>query len=235
MTQRAARWLGFAVWAAVAASAVFWGLRLLAAGPALPPQALAVAPQALPAGDARRVLGAAPGPAAPAPAAPLPPASSRFALLGLVAPRGQAAAGEGLALIAVDGKPPRALRVGASVDGDLVLQRVHARGVELGVRGGAPAFSLAAPSPTPAGAAGAAGARPMPAPRALPVPVPVPMAAPMPVPRPTPGPSSAPVPSIEPVLPDDAVTGEPDDDGGADDHPVPTSPHSPTRPGILSR
>ena len=89
MTQRAARWLGFAIWAGVAASAVFWGLRLFATGPSLPPQAVAIAPQALSGGDVSRVLGAAPASAPATPVVPLAPASSRFALLGIVAPRGE--------------------------------------------------------------------------------------------------------------------------------------------------
>lgn len=229
MMQGAVRWLAFAVWAAVAASAVFWGLRLLAAGPALPPQAVPVAPAAPAPGDALRVLGGPPA-AAPLPAAVPAPGSSRFALLGLVVPRGQAAAGEGLALIAVDGKPPRALRVGATVDGDLVLQRVHARGVDLGARGAAAAFSLAAPVLPPPAAGGVPAGRPLPLPRMLPAPVPG-MA---PMPRPTPVPVTAPVPSIQPVLPsDDAVNGEPDADSADEEETEPTSTPTPTRAGLL--
>ncbi|MBI3154453.1 MAG: hypothetical protein HYZ20_03510, partial [Burkholderiales bacterium] len=124
---------------------------------------------------------------------------------------------------------PRALRVGATVDGELVLQRVHARGVDLGARGAAAAFSLPAPAlPLPA-AGGAPAGRPLPPPRMLPTPVP----GAVPTPRPTPVPVATPVPSIQPVLPnDDAVTGEPDADG-ADDEIPPTSPHTPTRAGLL--
>lgn len=226
MTHRAARWLGFAIWAAVAASAVFWGLRLFATGPSLPPQAVAIAPQALSGGDVSRVLGAGPASAAASdPAVPLAPASSRFALLGIVAPRGESAAAEGLALIAVDGKPPRALRVGARVDGDLVLQRVHTRGVELGARGGAPAFSLPAPALPLPGSSAAPGGRPLPPPRVLPTPVPRT--------APTPVPVVAPVPSIQPVFPDDASTGEADADEAFDGESPATSEHAPTRPGRL--
>lgn len=235
MTQRAARWLGFAIWAGVAASAVFWGLRLFATGPSLPPQAVAIAPQALSGGDVSRVLGAAPASAPATPVVPLAPASSRFALLGIVAPRGESAAAEGLALIAVDGKPPRALRVGARVDGDLVLQRVHARGVELGTRGGAPAFSLAAPALPPPGSATAPGGRPLPPPRVLPTPVPRVLPTPVPRTAPTPAPVTAPTPSIQPVFPDDEATGEPPADEVIDEEVPATSEHTPTRPGRLTQ
>jgi general secretion pathway protein C len=54
-----ARLLAFLVWAAVAATAVFWGLRLLVRSPAPPPQTVAAA-AAQPRGDLTRVLGGAP-------------------------------------------------------------------------------------------------------------------------------------------------------------------------------
>ena len=89
-------------------------------------------------GDLTRLLGVDPAPVVAA-AAPEPAADARFKLVGVVSPRSPQAAREGLALIAVDGKPPRAYRVGAVVDGPNVLQAVNARGATLGParRGGA--------------------------------------------------------------------------------------------------
>lgn len=158
------RLMTFAVWAAVAASALAWGLRLGARSQALPAQAT-VAAAALPAqGDLTRLFGA---PAVEAvEAAPVPAADARFKLLGVVAPRaGQHA---GLALIAVDGKPPRALAVGERVDGDLKLLSVSHRRVELGSDGTAALALELPPVPEPSRGAPAAAtsAAPMPAVRA---------------------------------------------------------------------
>lgn len=144
----AARWFSFVIWAAVAATAAAWALRLLVPSRAAPLHASTVdmAPSAR--GDLTRLFGvdAAPVVAAAATA----PVDSRFRLIGVAAPR---STGEGLALIAVDGKPPRAYRVGASVDGDTVLQEVRARGATLGLRGGPAMVRLEIP-PLPAAATG---------------------------------------------------------------------------------
>ncbi len=150
------RLLAFVIWAAVAASAVFWLLRLASSSPAAPAHTMAVATNVPVRGDLTRVFGAPPPVASPAAPAPAEPAlASRFKLLGVAAPKGGGAEG-GLALIAVDGKPPRGFKVGAVIDGDLVLQSVHARGATLGRSGAAPAVSLELPAlPTAAG-----GARP---------------------------------------------------------------------------
>jgi general secretion pathway protein C len=91
-------------------------------------------------------------------AAPVPVASSRFKLIGVVAPRAERAAAEGLALIAIDGKPPKAYRVGAAVDGELVLQRVHARGADLGARDATVASVALDVPPLPPPATGRPGA-----------------------------------------------------------------------------
>lgn len=112
-----ARWWTLLVWALVAGSALAWGLRLGNRPTPVPPQALVVEPGPTPpaGGDFDRVLGARAAPAAAS--APLPAADARFALLGVVSPRAAAAAREGVALIAVDGKPARPLRVGATLEG----------------------------------------------------------------------------------------------------------------------
>lgn len=168
------RWLTFGVWAAVAASAVHWGLKLWVAGPTLP-QAVSVA-DAGPAlrGDLSRLLGQD-APVQAAAAAPEPTADARFSLIGVLSPKPTQAAREGVALIAVDGKPAKAFRIGTVVEGQNVLQSVDARGATLGPRGGAALVALrltppaaAITSTLPPGAS--SNAIPNPAPVVLPVP-----------------------------------------------------------------
>lgn len=119
------------IWALAAASLAYWGLRLSAHAPAL---AVPVAAPAVLAPDAQalaRLLGAVP---AQAPVAA--PVSSRFALVGVLAGR---ESGGGAALIAVDGKPARPFRVGATVDAGLVLQALGPRQARLGASVDGPA------------------------------------------------------------------------------------------------
>ena len=145
------RLLAFVIWAAVAASVMFWALRLGASSPAAPAHTVAVGAAAAPRGDLTRVLGAAPVRESAAAAVTVDsPLASRFRLLGVAAPR-QGGDRHGLALIAVDGKPARSYAVGASIDGELVLQSVHQRGAKLGGRGAATQVSLVLPAlPAPA-------------------------------------------------------------------------------------
>lgn len=161
----ASRGLAFVIWAAVAASTVFWGLRLFVRAPQAPAHTAAVGIDAPARADLSALLGAEPASAPAAAAAPV--ADNRFRLLGVVADRGRADAtagskaarphaAHGVALIAVDGKPARAFRLGAAVEGDTVLQGVSARGATLGPRGGAPAVMLEIP-PLPAAATGQVG------------------------------------------------------------------------------
>jgi general secretion pathway protein C len=110
----------FVVWALVASSAAYWGLKLGSRpGEVAAPVALRANAPADPAAVAR-VLGASPSVATAAPAAN---AASRFALVGVVA----SASHQGAALISVDGKPPKPFRVGAAIDEGVVLQSVDAR------------------------------------------------------------------------------------------------------------
>lgn len=152
------RSLMFLVWALVAASSVFWGMRLMAKPLPVPSGAAVATPGLAAEADLTALLGTKPPPATPdaGPAAPPPPESSRFQLLGVVAAR-HAARAQGVALIAVDGKTPRAYRVGAVVDGDLVLQSVQQRAATIGPRGGATLVSLELP-PLPPPATGVPGA-----------------------------------------------------------------------------
>jgi general secretion pathway protein C len=171
----------FVAWALAAACAMYWGLRLGTA-PAGPVAAV-VAPAAAAVVDPERVarfLGAVP--AAAAAATPVAPASSRFALVGVVAGVSQ----QGAALIAVDGKPAKPYRVGASVDGNLVLQSVGPRQATLAPAMDAPAaFTLEMPLRPGAGGAAAGGPAPTRYAGAPPTPMPAP------VPSPTPAPAAA--------------------------------------------
>jgi general secretion pathway protein C len=130
-----------AVWALAAASIVFWGLRLAAPADAPAPPAVAGTPQAaLDPAAVAQVLGAVPAQAA---VAATPEAASRFVLLGVVADAEQ----RGVALIAVDGKPPRPFRVGATVADGFVLQSLGPRSAALGARAdSASAFALQLPA-----------------------------------------------------------------------------------------
>ena len=144
-----ARLSAFVIWALVAATAVFWGLRLFVGAPAAPAYTVAVGDASAVRADLSRVLGSAP--VATASAAITPEASSRFKLLGIMAPKGQpaATAGQekrgGVALIAVDGKPPKAFIVGARVDDELVLQSVSLRTAAIGPAQGATSIKLELP------------------------------------------------------------------------------------------
>lgn len=138
-----ARLCAFLVWALVAATSVFWGLRLLVRSPTAPAHAVAVNDGEAARGDLTRLLGVEP--VVTAAAAASPEASTRFRLLGIMAPRSNATNRQGFAVIAVDGKPPRAFAVGARVDGDLVLQSVSWRAVSIGPAQGVPAMTLELP------------------------------------------------------------------------------------------
>jgi general secretion pathway protein C len=145
------RLLAFVIWAAVAASAMYWTLRLGVTSPAAPTHTVAVDGSAAPRGDFARLFGATGAGGAQAPALAAESAlAARFRLLGVAAPR-QGGDRDGLALIAVDGKPARSYAVGAVVDGDLVLQSVSQRGARLGTRGAAVQVALDLPAlPPPA-------------------------------------------------------------------------------------
>jgi len=123
---------------------------------AVPANAQTVGDAAGARGDFSRLLGA--GPQAPSRAAEVPAAlSSRFRLTGVLAPRpygdGAKPSSSGVALIAVDGKPPRAYPVGARIDADLVLLSVARRSASIGPAQGEPLLVLELPPP-PAPASG---------------------------------------------------------------------------------
>lgn len=170
------RWLTLGVWAVVAASAVHWGLKVWVQAPAVPQAAQVADAGPAPRGDLSRLLGVD-APVVTASAAPEPAADARFNLIGVVSPKAAQAVREGVALIAVDGKPPKAFRVGAVVHGPYVLQSVDARSASLGPRGGAAlvALRLAPPAaantgtlPSGSNLNGAPGSAPVTPPQAAP-------------------------------------------------------------------
>jgi general secretion pathway protein C len=140
------RWTGFFVWALVAASAAFWGLKIFSATRPVPPGAQA--PQAVAAnGPMERLFGAVLVPTAAA--AQVHPESERFQLVGVIAaPDG--AAGSGFAVVTIDAQPARTYPVGRVLDGNTTLLAVTKRGAEFGPSGGPTAFSLQLPDPAPA-------------------------------------------------------------------------------------
>ena len=173
------------IWALVAASAVFWALRLTVVAPSAPPNTVAVGDSAALRGDLARLLGAAPVQVATT--APAPEAASRFKLIGVMAPKpGKAVVGgeHGVALIAMDGKPPKAYAVGARLDGELMLQSVSLRTASIAPASGQSSFVLELP-PLPPPATGTLPSFGMPAGQPVP-PVAVPaMVQPPPQPPPS--------------------------------------------------
>ena len=142
-----ARLSALTLWALVAATAVFWGLRLLVRAPSVPGNAVAVSAGATTTGDLTRLLGAPPVEAEPA--VVVSEVASRFKLVGVMAPKATGAevlSSYGVALIAVDGKPAKAFQVGASLDGALVLQSVGMRSASLGPAEGAASVKLELPA-----------------------------------------------------------------------------------------
>jgi general secretion pathway protein C len=112
----------FLLWALVAGSAVFWGLKMSARSAAVSAPVATRAPAPADPVALARLLGAAP--AANDGAAPAAPAlASRLALVGVVASASQ----HGAALISVDGKPAKPFRVGATIEEGLLLQSVQGR------------------------------------------------------------------------------------------------------------
>jgi general secretion pathway protein C len=139
------RLAGFLTAALAAGSAVFWLLQLSALASAQGRFPLPV--PSLPAPDPiaiARVLGGGKSPVA-ASASVLPDANAgRFKLSGVVASKQD----QGLALIAIDGKPARPIKVGGEVGEALLLQTVSRSGATLAPRLDGPAtVTLELPKP----------------------------------------------------------------------------------------
>lgn len=146
----AARLSTFLVLALLAGSAGYWGLQIFVRPLPLPAHALPAGEAAVAQADLSRLFGSTAQQAAAA--VPEAPPDSRFRLLGLVAPKAGSSArsSEGLALIAVDGAPPRTVRVGALVDGETRLLALEGRSAMLGRDGVTTATLRLEPPPAPA-------------------------------------------------------------------------------------
>ncbi len=79
---------------------------------------------------------------------------ARLRLVGVLSPPGGVSNDPrepgGLALIAIDGQPPRVFAVGDAVDGQRVLLRVAQRRADIGFAGQPPQLSLVIPEPSAA-------------------------------------------------------------------------------------
>jgi general secretion pathway protein C len=140
--RRAPAVLAVLLWLVAGLSMGYWLLQVLGRSPLTPVAASAQLAEAPDPAALARVLGAAPQAALEA-AGPVvaPPLSSRFQLLGVVADR----ADGGAALIAIDGQPPKPYRVGATLEGGVVLQAVQRRSVRLVPPDAGQAFELSLP------------------------------------------------------------------------------------------
>ncbi len=156
----------FVVWLLAAGSVVFWALKFVR-GPVAPVSAamaspsassFSVDPQALAKGLGGGQIAPSPNAASPSPSVQAIQAS-RFLLTGVVVDN--AKNGSGVALIAVDGKPPRPYRVGAVLADGAMLHSVAAGRAMLSVSSGeAPSLTLELPMLTSAVAGTAMPARP---------------------------------------------------------------------------
>ena len=141
-----ARWLAFIIWTSMAASVLFWGLKFFVLDARPPADAGVTMPGIALPGDLNQLRGNDPTPN-PVSAVSLAAESSRFQLVGVIAPRDPSSGSQGLALIVIDGKPAQAFKVGDMLDSDRILQAVHVRGVLIGPRGGATLISLELTAP----------------------------------------------------------------------------------------
>lgn len=129
------------LWLAAGLTLGYWVLQVVGRSPLTPVSATAQLPEPPEPAALARVLGAAPQVAAVSAPVAAPPLASRYQLVGVVAD----GADGGAALIAIDGQPPRPYRVGATLEGDVVLRAVQRRGVRLAPAGNAAPFELNLP------------------------------------------------------------------------------------------
>ena len=144
--RRAPALLAGVLWLAAGLSAGYWALQAIGQGQISPLVAAAAPIQAPEPVAVARALGAVPAaPAAPG-VAPVVDLASRYRLIGVVASGPE----RGAALIAVDGQPPKPYRVGAVLEGGLVLQSVAARQARLAPASGTGnPIDLTLPPPNP--------------------------------------------------------------------------------------
>jgi general secretion pathway protein C len=127
------RSITFVIWALAAASGVFWGMQLFVR-PAHAPTHVALATDSASArGDITRLLGASVIAPEPEQVSVVPDLAARMRLTGVAAPPSHS--GAGVAIISVDGNPPRVYRVGAAIDSGFVLRDVSQRTATVGMVG----------------------------------------------------------------------------------------------------
>ncbi len=204
------RFATFLVWLLAAGSAVYWALQFVR-GPNAPLSAAVAAPAsgagALDAQALARGLGGGKAqPSSPTEVAAAPSAfqAERFLLTGVVVQKSSRPANQqGVALIAVDGKPPRPYRVGSQLADGVMLHSVSAGKAMLSASAdAAPGLTLELPQLTTAVAGTAQAVRP-----ALPATMPPAIPATMPAPtispsnNPMAGPSATGVPGQRPPRP----------------------------------
>jgi general secretion pathway protein C len=160
------RFATFLVWLLAAASIVYWALQFVKS-PASPLSAAVAAPAlGIGAVDAQALAkgfggGKTAAPSNPTEVAAVPSAfqASRFILTGVVVNR--PASGQGVALIAVDGKPPRPYRVGTQLADGIVLHSVsNGKAMLAASTDAAPGLTLELPQLTSAVAGTAVASRP---------------------------------------------------------------------------
>jgi hypothetical protein len=140
------RWLAFSICATVAAGLLFGGMKIYVlvsrplanAGAARPTTALRSDLPSVRGDTTSTILSPASVPASE---------SSRFHLVGVIAPGDPNSGSQRLALIAIDGKPAQVFRVGDVLDSDRVLQAIQANSISVGPRGGATLISLEIAAP----------------------------------------------------------------------------------------
>lgn len=105
---------------------MFWGIRFFVHSAPAPMQVATADVATLTRGDLSRLLGSDPVVQAPVQSPGMAQQLvGRLRLTGVAAPRQQG--GPGLAVISVDGNPPRVYRVGALIDSNMVLHDVSMR------------------------------------------------------------------------------------------------------------
>lgn len=145
------RILALLVWAAVAASVAYWGLRWFSRPMAVPPGTGSVSMSSTPRGDIGKLLTAPMSAEEAAEANPTAQSAlaARLQLLGVLAPR-NGESGPGVALLVLDGKPAQAFKIGHVVDGDQIVQSISQQGVQIGPQGGPATVNLSLPLLPPA-------------------------------------------------------------------------------------
>lgn len=140
------RWLAFAICASVAAGLFFGGMKFFILGARPPADAGVTTPTMAPPGDLTPSRGNDPPPS-PVPAAVLATESSRFQLVGVIAPGDSNLGAQGAALVAIDGKPAQVFKVGDMLESDWILQAIQARSVSIRPRAGTASILLVLPEP----------------------------------------------------------------------------------------